>query len=77
MKATIERLSEIWFGSRKGLPTDLGTRAGAAVCAVLPTGLLAGATWQQTGPGPAAALALAFLAFAALLLLTVRRLAAA
>jgi hypothetical protein len=54
-----------------------GTRAGAAVCAALPTGLLAGALWQEAGPGPAAALALAFLAFAALLLLTVRRLAAA
>jgi hypothetical protein len=56
---------------------DLGTQAGATVCAVLPTGLLTGALWQQTGPLPAAALALAFLALAALLLTSVRKLAAA
>ena len=59
------------------LNDGLGTRAGAAVCALLPSGLLTGALWQQAGPGPAAALALAFLALAALLLTTVRRLAAA
>jgi hypothetical protein len=56
---------------------DLGTQAGATVCAILPTGLLTGALWQQTGPGAAAALALAFLALAALLLTSVRKLAAA
>jgi hypothetical protein len=55
---------------------DLGTQAGAAVCAILPTGLLTGALWQQTGPAAAAALALAFLALAALLLTSVRELAA-
>jgi hypothetical protein len=59
------------------LTDGLGTQAGATVCALLPSGLLTGALWQQTGPGPAAALALAFLALAALLLKTVRRLAAA
>jgi hypothetical protein len=56
---------------------DLGTQAGAAVCALLPTGLLTGALWQQTGPLPAAALALAFVSLAALLLTGVRKLAAA
>jgi hypothetical protein len=56
---------------------DLGTQAGAAVCALLPTGLLTGALWQQTGPAAAAALALAFLALAALLLTGVRKLATA
>jgi hypothetical protein len=56
---------------------DLSTQAGATVCALLPTGLLTGALWQQTGPAAAAALALAFLALAALLLTGVRKLAAA
>jgi hypothetical protein len=56
---------------------DLGTQAGAAVCAVLPTGLLTGALWQQTGPAAATALVLAFLALAALLLTSVRKLSAA
>jgi len=56
---------------------DLSTRAAATVCAVLPTGLLTGALWQQTGPAAATALALAFLALAAVLLATVRKLAAA
>jgi len=56
---------------------DLGTQAGATVCAILPTGLLTGALWQQTGPAAATALALAFLALAALLLTTVRNLSAA
>jgi hypothetical protein len=59
------------------LNQDLGTQAGAAVCAILPTGLLTGALWQQTGPAAAAALALAFLALAALLLTGVRKLSAA
>jgi hypothetical protein len=48
-----------------------------AVCAVLPTGLLTGALWQQTGPAAATALALAFLALAAALLATIRKLSAA
>jgi hypothetical protein len=56
---------------------DLSTQAGAAVCAVLPTSLLTGALWQQTGPAAATALALAFLALAALLLTSVRKLSAA
>jgi hypothetical protein len=56
---------------------DLGTHAGAAVCAILPTGLLTGALWQQTGPAAATALALAFLALAATLLVTVRKISAA
>jgi hypothetical protein len=59
------------------LDHDLGTQAGAAVCAIVPTGLLTGALWQQTGPLPAAALALAFLALAALLLTGVRKLSVA
>ena len=63
--------------TRGWLNDSLGTQAGATVCAVLPAGLLAGALWQETGPGAAATLALAFLALAALLLQTVRRLAAA
>jgi hypothetical protein len=63
--------------SKGWLNYDLGTQAGAAVCAILPTGLLTGALWQQTGPAAAAALALAFLALAALLLTSVRKLAAA
>jgi hypothetical protein len=56
---------------------DLSTQAAAAVCAVLPTGLLTGALWQQTGPAAATALVLAFLALAALLLAGVRKLSAA
>jgi hypothetical protein len=59
------------------LNEDLSTRAAATVCAVLPTGLLTGALWQQTGPAAATALALAFLALAAALLATVRKLSAA
>jgi hypothetical protein len=61
--------------SRSWLNDDLGIQAGAAVCAVLPTGLLTGALWQQTGP--AAATALAFLALAGLLPTSVRKLSAA
>jgi hypothetical protein len=59
------------------LNEDLSTRAGATVCALLPTGLLTGALWQQTGPAAATALALAFLALAVLLLASVRKLSAA
>jgi hypothetical protein len=56
---------------------DLSTQAAATVCAVLPTGLLTGALWQQTGPAAATALALAFLALAATLLAAVRTFSAA
>ncbi|HEX2185963.1 MAG TPA: hypothetical protein VHN78_10715 [Chloroflexota bacterium] len=63
--------------SKSWLDHDLGTQTGAAVCAILPTGLLTGALWQQTGPAAATALALAFLALAVLLLAGVRKLAAA
>jgi hypothetical protein len=56
---------------------DLSTQAAATVCALLPTGLLTGALWQQTGPAAATALALAFLALAATLLATVRKLSVA
>ena len=59
------------------LNQDLGTQAAATVCAVVPTGLLTGALWQETGPAAATALALAFLALAATLLATVRKLCAA
>jgi hypothetical protein len=59
------------------LNEDRSTHAAATVCAVLPTGLLTGALWQQTGPAAATALALAFLALAAALLATVRKLSAA
>jgi hypothetical protein len=59
------------------LTEDLSTRAAATVCAALPTGLLTGALWQQTGPAAATALALAFLALAATLLATVRKLSVA
>ena len=64
--------------TRKGwLDHGLSTHAGATVGAVLPTGLLTGALWQEMGAGPATALALAFLALAALLLATVRGLSSA
>jgi len=59
------------------LDHDLSTQAAATVCAILPTGLLTGALWQQTGPAAAAALALTFLALAGLLLASVRKLSAA
>jgi hypothetical protein len=72
---TNQRLNEILAGGAVQ-PAGLSTHAGATVCALLPTGLLTGALWQHTGPGPAAALAMGFLALASTLLLGVRKLSA-
>ena len=58
-------------------PTSLSTQATAGAGALLPTGLLTGALWQEMGAGPAAVMAAAFVALAALLVLAVRKLAAA